>query len=43
MQKNGHLEWKVKYTPGTLEAIGYKNGKKIITDKVQTTGEACCS
>ncbi len=39
MQVNGHLEWKVKYTPGTLEAIGYKNGKKIITDKVQTTSE----
>ncbi|GAB2823687.1 beta-galactosidase GalA [Ferruginibacter profundus] len=37
MEKNGHLEWKVKYTPGVLEAVGYKNGKKIITDKVQTT------
>lgn len=38
MEKNGHLEWKVKYVPGTLEAIGLKNGKKIITDKVETTG-----
>lgn len=39
MPVNGHLEWKVKYSPGTLEAIGYKNGKRIITDKVQTTTE----
>ncbi len=28
----------MKYAPGTLEAMGYKSGKKIITDKVQTTG-----
>jgi beta-galactosidase len=38
MEKDGHLEWNVNYTPGTLEAIGYKNGKKIITDVVKTTG-----
>lgn len=38
MEPNSHLEWEVPYTPGTLEAIGYKNGKKILTDKVQTTG-----
>ncbi len=37
MEPNGHLEWKIKYTPGTLEAIGFKKGKKVITDKVQTT------
>ncbi|MGF2410932.1 beta-galactosidase GalA [Ferruginibacter sp.] len=40
MEPNSHLQWKVKYTAGTVEAIGYKNGKKIITDKVQTTAEA---
>ncbi|AXB57476.1 beta-galactosidase GalA [Flavobacterium fluviale] len=40
MEQNGHLEWKVKYTPGTLEAIGYKNGKKIITEIKKTTGKA---
>ncbi len=39
MPRNGHLEWKVKYQPGILEAIGYKNGKKIATDQVQTTDE----
>ncbi|MES2775564.1 MAG: beta-galactosidase GalA [Bacteroidota bacterium] len=40
MQRNSHLEWKVNYQPGTLEATGYKNGKKVLTDKVQTTGSA---
>ncbi len=40
MPVNGHLEWKVKYIPGVVEAIGYKKGKKIITDKVQTTNAA---
>ncbi len=40
MKPNSHLEWKVKYEPGTLEAIGYKNGKKVLTDVVKTTGEA---
>jgi beta-galactosidase len=38
MELNGHLEWKVKYEPGTLEAIGYKNGKKILTEVQKTTG-----
>ncbi len=38
MEKDGHLEWNVNYIPGTLGAIGYKNGKKIITDVVKTTG-----
>lgn len=38
MEKNGHLQWKVNYTPGTLQAVGYKNGKKIAVTKVQTTG-----
>lgn len=38
MQQNGHLEWKVKYESGTLEAIGYKNGKKVLTEIQKTTG-----
>ncbi|WP_163397607.1 beta-galactosidase GalA [Flavobacterium fluviatile] len=37
MQQNSHLEWKVKYTPGTLEAIGYKNGKRILSEIQKTT------
>jgi beta-galactosidase len=39
MPVNGHLEWKVNYVPGTVEAVGYKKGKKIATDKVQTAKE----
>ena len=38
MEQNGHLEWKVKYQPGTLEAVGYKNGKKMLTEVQKTTG-----
>jgi beta-galactosidase len=38
MPKDLHVEWKVVYEPGTLEAKGWKNGK-LITDKVETTGE----
>ena len=39
MSKNAHLEWNVKYQPGTLEAQGYKNGQKVATYTVATTGE----
>jgi beta-galactosidase len=28
----------VKYAPGTLRALGYKDGKEILTAKVETTG-----
>ena len=37
MPRNSHLQWQVIYQPGTLEAIGYKKGKKTTT-KVETTG-----
>lgn len=40
MEKDSHLKWDVKYTPGTLEAVAFKNGKKILTEVVKTTGEA---
>jgi beta-galactosidase len=40
MKVNGHLEWKVKYYPGTLVAKGYTKGKETVTEKVQTSGEA---
>jgi beta-galactosidase len=39
VRQYSHLEWKVVYQPGTLEAVGYKNGKKVLTD-VQTTTDA---
>jgi beta-galactosidase len=38
MKTNSHLVWPVKYTPGALMARGYKDGKEIITDKIETTG-----
>jgi beta-galactosidase len=40
MKINGHLEWNLKYVPGTLEAIGYKNGKRVLREVVKTTGES---
>ena len=40
MQHNSHLEWKVKYEPGTLLARGYRDGKEIATAQSATTGPA---
>ena len=40
MPRNGHLKWKAVYQPGSLKAVGYKNGKRILTQKIETTGEA---
>ncbi len=39
MPRNSHLQWTVNYEAGTLEAVAYKNGKKIIS-KIETTGAA---
>jgi beta-galactosidase len=36
----GHVEWKVKYESGAIEARGMKNGKVVLTDKRETTGPA---
>ena len=38
VKRVSHLEWKVKYTPGVLEARGTKDGKVVLTDKRETTG-----
>lgn len=38
MPVNSHLQWSVKYTPGTLSARGFKAGQVIAEDKVETTG-----
>jgi len=38
VKRASHLEWKVKYAPGTLEARGSKNGHVILTSKRETTG-----
>jgi beta-galactosidase len=39
MPRNGHLQWKVEFEPGKLEAVAYKKGRKL-TSKVETTGAA---
>ncbi len=36
----GHLEWKVKYEAGLIEARGLKNGKVVLSEKRETTGPA---
>jgi beta-galactosidase len=36
----GHVEWKVKYEPGTIEARGRKGGQVVLTEKRETTGPA---
>ena len=38
MPKNGHLAWKAVYRPGSVKAVGYKDGKRVLTEKVETTG-----
>jgi beta-galactosidase len=38
MPANSHLQWSVKYTPGTLMARGFKAGQPIAEDKVEATG-----
>jgi beta-galactosidase len=40
MSQYSHLEWSVKYEPGTLSAKGFAgDGKVIIETRVETTGE----
>ena len=36
----GHVEWKARYEPGTIEVRGSKDGKVVLTDKRETTGPA---
>lgn len=39
MERNGHLSWSTVYKPGTLKAVGYIAGKKVLTETVATAGE----
>ena len=36
----GHVEWKVAYAPGVIEARGRRNGQVILTERRETTGPA---
>jgi beta-galactosidase len=38
VEPNSHVEWKVKYAPGVLEARASKNGQVVLVDKRETTG-----
>jgi beta-galactosidase len=38
MKRLSHLEWKVPYAPGVLEARGRRNGQVVLTEKRETTG-----
>ncbi|WP_051651793.1 beta-galactosidase GalA [Prevotella sp. P6B1] len=40
MPENGHLKWKAVYQPGKVVAVGYKNGKRILTQTLATTKPA---
>ena len=40
MPRNGHLKWKTTYQPGKVIATGYKNGKRILTQTIETTKAA---
>jgi beta-galactosidase len=40
VQRNRHVEWRVPYAPGTLEARGYKNGALVETVRRETAGAA---
>jgi beta-galactosidase len=34
-----HLSWDVAYEPGTIKAVGHKNGKQVIIDEIHTAGK----
>ena len=40
MPKNGHLKWKATYQPGKVVATGYKSGRRILVQTVETTKPA---
>lgn len=40
IEPNSHAEWRgIPYVPGTIEAKGYKNGKLVLSEKIETTGD----
>ena len=38
MRRNSHVQWKVPYQPGRIEARGYRGGKTVLTSVRETTG-----
>ena len=37
IDRPGHAEWSVPYTPGTVKAVGYNGGNPVAGDAVRTT------
>jgi len=40
VKKDSHVAWVVKYSPGSIEARGWKDGKQVMTTKRETTSSA---
>ena len=40
MPCNGHVKWKAVYQPGKVVAVGYVNGKRVMTQTIETTKPA---
>ncbi|HEY8658651.1 MAG TPA: beta-galactosidase GalA [Hanamia sp.] len=38
MPRNSHLQWSIPYEAGKLDAVAYKNGRKLVSS-IETTGE----
>ena len=38
--RNSHAAWKVKYEPGTLKALAFREGQLALDEAVETTGAA---
>ncbi len=38
VERYGHGEWEVTYAPGTLVAVGYREGRQMASHERQTTG-----
>ncbi|HEY5807447.1 MAG TPA: beta-galactosidase GalA [Povalibacter sp.] len=39
LRPHSHLEWKVPFAPGVLEARGYRDGKLVLTTRRETAGK----
>lgn len=39
MMGNGYLSWRTVYSPGSIKAIGYKSGKRVMIQNVETAGK----
>jgi beta-galactosidase len=40
VERNRHVQWMVPYAPGTLEAVGYRDGKRVAAGTQRTAGPA---